>query len=538
MFYWKKGLDFSRMGASITIMSILSDRLSEEILQARQRVYTVGEPTPLQRLNLPGIQAPVYAKREDLGPIRAYKWRGAFNCMAALSQEARDKGIVAASAGNHAQGVALAARVLNCHATIFMPRSTPEVKQTEVRRHGGRHVKIMLHGDCYDETAAAAHEYTETHGCTFVHPYDDLVTMAGQGTLADEVVMSGEGPFDRAYVAIGGGGLAASVACWLKKFWPHIKVIGVEGIDQASMKTSIEQGRRVNLDYVDVFCDGTAVHIPGELTYPLCRELVDEFVTVTNNEVCQAIRAMWESSRVVPEPSGAMSLAGFLKQWNRGEVKPEEKSFVVISGANMDFTHLTQIARQAGIGNHETRYLRISMDSKRGQVLKYLRHIPQDTTLVDVQYGKTEGNTQHPVFGIAASDEDLDTIRTTLKKKGIEFEDISEDDDVRFRMIHYQPELCQHPLFVHIEFPERAGAFLDFMERIADLASLCYFNYTYTGERVGRALVGMEFDTAEDRETIRKRMSAFSKNIIRSIREISPEAFQRIMGSRQLTGNH
>lgn len=162
----------------------------------------------------------------------------------------------------------------------------------------------MLHGDCYDETAAAAHEYAETHGSTFVHPYDDLVTMAGQGTLADEVVMSGEGPFDRAYVAIGGGGLAASVACWLKKFWPHIKVIGVEGVDQASMKTSIEQGHRVNLDYVDVFCDGTAVHIPGELTYPLCRELIDEFVTVTNNEVCQAIRAMWESSRVVPEPSG------------------------------------------------------------------------------------------------------------------------------------------------------------------------------------------------------------------------------------------
>ena len=241
MFYWKRGPEPGRMGASITIMSILSDRLSEEILQARQRVYTVGEPTPLQRLNLPGIKAPVYAKREDLGPIRAYKWRGAFNCMAALSQEARDKGIVAASAGNHAQGVALAASVLNCHATIFMPRSTPEVKQTEVRRHGGRHVKIMLHGDCYDETAAAAHEYAETHGSTFVHPYDDLVTMAGQGTLADEVVMSGEGPFDRAYVAIGGGGLAASVACWLKKFWPHIKDIGVEGVDQVRKVIHVDQ---------------------------------------------------------------------------------------------------------------------------------------------------------------------------------------------------------------------------------------------------------------------------------------------------------
>ncbi|MCD8061701.1 MAG: pyridoxal-phosphate dependent enzyme [Akkermansiaceae bacterium] len=516
-------------------MSTLSDRLFEEILQARQRVYAVGEPTPLQKLNLPAIQAPVYAKREDLGPIRAYKWRGAYNCMAALSREARDKGIVAASAGNHAQGVALAASVLNCRATIFMPRSTPEVKQTEVRRHGGSHVEIILHGDCYDETADAAHEYAETHGSTFVHPYDDLVTMGGQGTLADEVVMSGEGPFDRAYVAIGGGGLAASVACWLKKFWPDIKVVGVEGVDQASMKTSIEQGHRVNLDYVDVFCDGTAVHIPGEYTYPLCRDLIDEFVTVTNNEVCQAIRAMWESSRVVPEPSGAMSLAGFMKQWNEGQVRPDEKSFVVISGANMDFTQLTQIARQAGIGNHETRYLRISMASKRGQVLKYLRHMPPATTLVDVQYGKTEGDTQYPVFGIAASDEDLDTIRTTLKKKGIEFEDISEDDDVRFRMIHYQAELCEHPLFVHIEFPERAGAFLDFMERIADLASLCYFNYTYTGERVGRALVGMEFESAEDRETIRKRMAGFTRNIIRSIREISPEAFHRIMGKGSLS---
>ncbi len=511
-------------------MSTLSDQLFEEILQARQRVYAVGEQTPLQKLNLPGVQATVYAKREDLGPIRAYKWRGAYNCMAALSPEARAKGIVAASAGNHAQGVALAARVLNCQAVIFMPRSTPEVKQREVRRHGGAHVTIMLHGDCYDETAHAAHEYTKEHGCTFVHPYDDIVTMGGQGTLADEVVMSGEGPFSRAYVPIGGGGLAAAVACWLKKFWPNIKIIGIEGIDQASMKKSIEAGQRTNLDYVDVFCDGTAVHIPGEQTFSLCRELIDEYVTVTNNEVCQAIRAMWESSRVVPEPSGAMSLAGFLKQWNNNLIAPEDKSVVIISGANMDFTQLTLIARQAGIGNHETRYLRIAMEAKRGQVLKYLRHIPSATMLVDVQYGKTDYDTQYPVFGIAASDEDLETIRTTLKHKGIKLEDISEDDDVRFRMIHFQPALCKHPLFVHIEFPERPRAFLDFMEQVADLASLCYFNYTYTGERIGRALVGMEFESEEDRDILRERMKGFSRNIIRAIREVSPEAFMRITG--------
>ncbi len=513
-------------------MSELTDRLFEEILQARQRVYEVGEPTPLQKLNLRDIPAPVYAKREDLGPIRAYKWRGAYNCMAALSQADRDKGIVAASAGNHAQGVALAAKVLNCHARIYMPRSTPEVKQKEVKRHGGDHVDIVLQGDCYDETAAAAHEYAEEHGSTFVHPYDDLVTMGGQGTLADEIVMSGEGPFDRAYVPIGGGGLAAAVGCWLKRFWPNIKIIAVEGVDQASMKTSIEQGKRTHLDYVDVFCDGTAVRIPGEVTYPICSEVIDEYITVSNNEVCQAIRAMWESSRVVPEPSGALTLAGFLKDWNEGKIKNTDKSVVVISGANMDFTQLTQIARQAGIGNYETRYLRIPMASKRGQVLKYLRHMPSDTTLVDVQYGKTEGETQYPVFGIAASDEDLDTIRQTLIAKGLQCEDISEDDDVRFRMIHYQAELFQNPLFVHIEFPERPGAFLDFMEHIADIASLCYFNYAYSGERVGRALVGMEFDTIEDREAARKRLQGFPGNVIRAIREISTPAKGRITGTR------
>ena len=245
-------------------MSELTKRLFEEILQARQRVYAVGQPTPLQKLNLRGIDVPVYVKREDLGPIKAYKWRGAYNCMTCLTPEQRGRGVVAASAGNHAQGVALAARVLNCNARIYMPRSTPEVKQNEVLRHGGEHVEIVLHGDSYDETAGAALEYAAQKGCEFIHPYDDMKTMAGQGTLADEVVMSGCGPFDRAYVQIGGGGLASAVACWLKRFWPDIKIIGVEGIDQASMKTSIEHGERLTLSYVDVFCDGTSVRKPGK----------------------------------------------------------------------------------------------------------------------------------------------------------------------------------------------------------------------------------------------------------------------------------
>lgn len=509
----------------------LKERLFEEILQARQRVYAVGRPTPLQKLNLRGIPASVYAKREDLGPIKAYKWRGAFNRMAALGEEEKARGVVAASAGNHAQGVALSARVLNCRAKIYMPRSTPEVKQYEVKRHGGEHVEVVLHGDSYDETAGAAYAYAEEHGASFIHPYDDLTVMGGQGTLADEVVMSGEGPFDRVYVPIGGGGLVAATACWLKKFWPGIRVVGVEGVDQACMKFSVEGGERSTLSYVDVFCDGTAVRVPGELTFELCRELVDEYVTVTNHEVCQAIRAMWESSRVVPEPSGAMSLAGFLKQWEAGEVGRDEKSLVIVSGANMDFTQLAQIARQAGIGTYDTRYLRIPMKSKKGQVLKYLNNVPSTATIVDVQYGKTLGDMQYPVFGVSASDEDFRAIREKLKQKGICFEDISRDEDVLFRVIHYQIRLFKNPVFVQIEFPERGGAFLGFMEKIADIASLCYFNYAYSGERVGRALVGMEFDTIEDRDECVERINNMPRNIVRAVRRISPKAFNRIIGN-------
>ena len=206
-------------------MMNIREQLFEEILQARQRVYAVGDPTPLQEVTLPGVEATIFAKREDMGPIKAYKWRGAFNCMSKLAPEERARGVVAASAGNHGQGVALAAARLGCKAYVFMPRSTPHVKQRAVRMHGGDHVEIVLSGDSYDAASAAAHRFADEKGLTFVHPYDDLATMGGQGTLADEVVMSGKGPFDRVYLQIGGGGLASACACWFKRFWPGCRSI-------------------------------------------------------------------------------------------------------------------------------------------------------------------------------------------------------------------------------------------------------------------------------------------------------------------------
>jgi len=251
---------------------------------ARKRVYAVGQPTPLERLDLP-LGAEVHLKREDLSPIHAYKWRGAYNRMAQLSDAERSAGAVCGSAGNHAQGVALAAARLGVHAKIFMPTSTPRMKQLSVNKHGGEHAEVVLVGDSYSDAAGAAQADAAESGRTFVHAYDDLGTMGGQGTLADEVVMSGAGPFDLAYLQIGGGGMAAAVSCWLKAYYPDIRIVGVEGVEQASMKAAIAAGQPVELDRVDVFCDGTAVRKAGVHTMPLCAELLDDIITVTNEEV-------------------------------------------------------------------------------------------------------------------------------------------------------------------------------------------------------------------------------------------------------------
>ena len=225
--------------------------------------------------------------------------------MAQLSPEQRARGVVTASAGNHAQGVALAARTLGIFARIHMPRSTPKVKQNAVRLHGGEFVQIVLTGDSYDDAVMAAREDERTSGAVYVHAYDDLQVMAGQGTLADEVVLSGHGPFDVAYLQIGGGGMASASADWLKTYWPDIQIIGVEGVGQASMKAAIEAGKPVELHDLDIFCDGTAVRKAGALPFEICRELLDQVVTVTNAEVSSAIRVLWETLRCISEPSGA-----------------------------------------------------------------------------------------------------------------------------------------------------------------------------------------------------------------------------------------
>lgn len=522
--------DVEGVGWNARVQEVTKEALFDAILRARERVYAVGSATPLEKVELAGFGASVWLKREDLGPIKAFKWRGAFNKMASLSEAERARGVVAASAGNHAQGVAIGAKRLSCSAVIFMPVSTPEVKQREVRRHGGDNVEIRLIGDTYDEAAEAAKKWAEESGAVFVHPYDDIDVIGGQGTLADEVVMSGEGPFDRVYVAIGGGGLAAGVACWLKHFWPEVKVIGVEGVDQASMAAAFGAGKPVEIGYVDVFCDGTAVRKVGSNTYPLCHELLDEIVTVTNAEVCHAVRATWEAVRAIPEPSGAMALAGYMKDLEQGRVNPGEKVLSIVCGANMDFAQLAMISRRAGIGSKHRRFLRVPIPEGRGTLLDFLRGLPAGVNIIDLQYGRTDSDVQYPVLGLIGSEEDYKAIDQLMVERQAELSDVSKDEDVDFRIIHYDADTFTHPIFVHLEFPERPGAFLRFMQEVRDIASLCYFNYTYTGERVGRALVGIDFADEASLEEGRKRIIAMSGTVIRAAREVSKDTFARITG--------
>lgn len=480
----------------------LDRRLRQEILFARERVYRFGNPTPMERLILPGIEpAPeIWVKREDLSPVKSYKWRGACNAMAQLNDEQRAVGVVTASAGNHAQGVALAARALGIQARVFMPRSTPKVKQDAVRHHGGDHVCIMLSGDSYDEAVMAARREEEINGLTYVHAYDDLHVMAGQGTLADEVVLSGHGPFDAAFLQIGGGGMTSGVSSWLKTYWPKIEIVGVEGVGQASMKAAIENGKPIALHDLDIFCDGTAVRKAGELPYAICKDTLDRIITVTNAEVSAAIRVLWETLRCISEPSGAMGLAAVLK--NRSALAGK-RVLIVISGANIDFLQLGLIAQSEGAANAVTRTLRVRIPEQTGTMLRLLDTCFEGLNIADFQYGLHDTNDAWPVFTVTADNaETLAQLPERLNAEGYQWQDMSGAVDVAFRAIPMRGDLLSHPVFLRLDFYERSGALHDFLSRlIRDRANLCYFNYRQSGERVGRALIGLDFASADARSS-------------------------------------
>lgn len=478
----------------------LDRRLRQEILFARERVYRFGAATPLERLVLPGDEPgpEVWVKREDLSAVKSYKWRGACNRMAVLTAEERARGVVTASAGNHAQGVALAASRLGVRARIHMPRSTPRVKQNAVRQLGGEFVELVFSGDSYDEAVMAARADETTRGLVYVHAYDDLLVMAGQGTLADEIVMSGNGPFDVAFFQIGGGGMASAAANWLGTYWPAMERIGVEGVGQASMKAALAVGKPVALEHVDIFCDGTAVRKAGALPFEICRDTLTGMETVSNAEVSTAIRVLWEGLRCVSEPSGAMGLAAVLKR--RAELAGK-RVLVVVSGANIDFLQIGLIAQTQGAAGGHARTVRVRIPERAGAMLGLLDECFSGLNITDFQYGKTDARDARPVFTLAADDADrLAALPARLKAGGYVWEEVADAVDVAFRAIPLRGDLLAQPVFLRLDFYERAGALHDFLGKLVrDRADICYFNYRQSGERIGRALIGLDFATAEAR---------------------------------------
>ena len=504
----------------------LDRRLRQEILLARERVYHFGSPTPLEPLGLAGLD--IWVKREDLSPIKAYKWRGACNRIALLDDAGRARGVVTASAGNHAQGVALAAARLGIDARIHMPRSTPRVKQDAVRKLGGSHVRVVLAGDSYDEAVESARADERESGAVHVHAYDDLQVMAGQGTLADEVILSGKGPFDTAYVQIGGGGMAAGVAEWLKTYWPDIEIVGVEGVGQASMKAAFEAGEPVSLDEVDIFCDGTAVRRAGTLPFEICRRRLDRIVTVTNGEVIRAIRTLWENLRCVAEPSGAMGLAAALQE--KAELA-DRRVLVVLCGANLDFLKLGQLAASEAASSAASRTLAVKIPERPGTMLKLLSQAFSGLNISDFQYGKTDAADAWPVFTVQAEDAAvIDALPDRLAAAGLDWRPLDGAEDVRFRAIPLRADLLDHPLFLRLDFYERPGALHDFLARHLDpAANLCYFNYRQSGERIGRALIGIDFPNATAREDFTRALPPHGEGY-RLCRPLDPAAASRITG--------
>ncbi len=510
----------------------LMRRLRQEILLARERVQRFGQATPLERLVLPGPGPEIWVKREDACPIKAYKWRGAANRMAVLTETERARGVVTASAGNHAQGVALAARQLGIKARIFMPRSSPGVKQRAVLHHGGHMVEIVLAGDSYDEAVVAARQDEESRGAVYIHAYDDLQVMAGQGTLADEVVLSGEGPFDAAFLQIGGGGMAAGVSCWLRTYWPGIALIGVEGEGQASMKAALETGQPVALEEVDLFCDGTAVRQAGQLPFEILRETLTRILTVSNAEVSQAMRVLWEGLRAVSEPSGAMGLAAVLQERERWHGK---KVLVILCGANIDFQQLGVIAQGTGAGAAAARTVRIRIPERKGAMLSLLDGCFAGLNIADFQYGKTHPDEAWPVFTVTgetpATGEALAGLADRLDTAGLDWQELKGAVDVQFRAIPLRGDLLAWPLFLRLDFYERPGALHDFLDTvIRGRASFCYFNYRQSGERIGRALIGLDFDSAEGRETFCHSLPGRGPGY-RQCRVVDEEVTRRLLGS-------
>ena len=468
----------------------------KKILTAR--VYEVASESPLDAAPLLSerLGNTVWLKREDEQPVFSFKLRGAYNKMAGLSREALRNGVVAASAGNHAQGVALAASRLKTRATIVMPRTTPEIKIEAVKSLGGR---VVLHGDNYDAAYEHALALAEQRGSTFIHPYDDPEVIAGQGTIGFEILKQHTGDLDAVFVPVGGGGLIAGIAVYIKGLRPEVKIIGVEPEDADAMTRSLATGRRVLLDHVGIFADGVAVRQVGKETFRLARRFVDEMVVVSNDEICAAIKDIFEDRRSILEPAGALAVAG-LKRYVQKRRLRNAQLVAIASGANVNFDRLRHVSERAEIGERREAILAVTIPERPGSFRRFCSVIG-NRGITEFNYRYADPERAHVYTGVQVRDaREVKGLVSTLRKRGYETLDLTDNEMAKLHIRHlvggHAPG-TRNEILYRFEFPERPGALLNFLRKMGSNWNISLFHYRNHGADFGRVLVGMQVPPEE-----------------------------------------
>ncbi len=478
-------------------MSVNPDYL-ERILNAR--VYDLARETPLDpaRSLSARLRNRFYLKREDLQPVFSFKLRGAYNKMATLSGAALARGVVCASAGNHAQGVAMSAQHLGAKAIIVMPSTTPQIKVDAVKARGA---EVVLIGESYSDASEYAWKLCETENMTFVHPYDDPDVIAGQGTIGMEILRAHPGPIHAVFCAVGGGGLIAGVAAYIKRLRPETRVIGVETVDADAMTRSLECGRRVELEQVGLFADGTAVKQVGEETFRLCREYVDEMILVDNDALCAAIKDVFEDTRCILEPSGALALAG-AKEYAKRHALQDKSLVSVTSGANMNFDRLRFVAERAEVGEQREAVIAVTIPEKPGSFKKFINLLGRHT-ITEFNYRYADAQKAHIFVGVSvATREEATRLVDTLTEHKLPAIDLTDDemakDHIRYMVGGRAPQV-EDELLYRFTFPERPGALLNFLTQLQSDWNISLFHYRNHGADFGRVLVGMQVPPQDKR---------------------------------------
>ncbi|MBK6658281.1 MAG: threonine ammonia-lyase, biosynthetic [Proteobacteria bacterium] len=465
----------------------------------RAPVYDVARETPLDEA--PAISRRlgnrVLLKREDMQPVFSYKIRGAYNLMASLSADELGRGVITASAGNHAQGVALAARVLGTRATIVMPKTTPEIKIESVRRLGA---DIVLHGNTYDEASDHAHKLADTREQTYIPPFDHPLVIAGQGTVAMEILRQHQRGLGAIFVPVGGGGLIAGVAAYVKALAPEILVIGVEADEAACMKAALDAGERVMLERIGIFADGAAVRQAGVETFRIARELVDEVLTVSIDEICAAVKDIFEDTRAIAEPAGALALAG-LKQYVKREGTRQANLVAILSGANVNFDRLRHIAELAELGERREVLIGATIPERPGSFREFCHALgPRLITEFNYRYSDDAEATVFAGVQVKDRDSERHALIANLRDKGYAPIDMTDDDvakmHVRF-MVGGHGSGVKNERLLRFEFPERPGALLRFLTHIGQRWNISLFHYRNHGAAYGRVLMGIQVPAAD-----------------------------------------